>query len=137
MQIQDVPQDKKDFKDGHQAPKKLMYVTRSDGSYTQTTSAGWEAENLALEQAWEDIEHQLAATKAQVDQGLVSPIAYYMIQARMDLPILASYVGKWQWQVRRHMKPAVFNNLSESILQRYADAFNISISDLRKLPNAH
>ncbi|MBL7752861.1 MAG: hypothetical protein JNM44_00190 [Chitinophagaceae bacterium] len=136
MQLKDVPQDKKDFKDGHQAPKKLMYVTRSDGSYTQTTSAGWEAENLALEQAWEAIEEQLIATKEQVIQGLVSPIAYYMIQSRMDLPILASYVGKWQWQVKRHMKPSVFRNLPEKLLQRYADAFNISLSELRKLPNA-
>ncbi|QLH47919.1 MAG: hypothetical protein HWD58_21365 [Bacteroidota bacterium] len=136
MQLKDVPQDKKDFKDGHQAPKKLMYVTRSDGSYTQTTSAGWEAENLALEQAWEAIEEQSIATKEQVIQGLVSPIAYYMIQSRMDLLILASYVGKWQWQVKRHMKPSVFRNLPEKLLQRYADAFNISLSELRKLPNA-
>jgi hypothetical protein len=34
MKIEEVPQDKKQFKDGDKAPKKLMYVTNQDGSYT-------------------------------------------------------------------------------------------------------
>ena len=48
----------------------------------------------------------------------------------MDLPLLAKYVGKWQWQVKRHMKPSVFYKLDTAILQRYADTFNITIEEL-------
>jgi hypothetical protein len=133
MNINEVPQDKKNFKDGDKAPKKVMYVTTQDGSYTQTQSAGWEAENLALEQAWEEIETQLKEEKILVQENKVSPISYYMKKNRMDLPILASYVSMWQWRVKRHLKPTVFKSLSDSILKKYADAFNISIEVLKNV----
>ena len=133
MNINEVPQDKKNFKDGDKAPKKVMYVTTQDGSYTQTQSAGWEAENLALEQAWEEIETQLKEEKILVQENKVSPISYYMKKNRMDLPILASYVSMWQWRVKRHLKPTVFKSLSDSILKKYADAFNISIEELKNV----
>jgi len=133
MHINEVPQDKKNFRDGGNAPKKVMYVTADDGQYTQTQSAGWEAENLVLEQAWNDIEQQLQTEKKRVLNHEVSPIAYYMVQSRMDFPILASYVGKWQWQVKRHLKPAVFNKLSEKMLQKYAEVFDVSIETLKHL----
>ena len=133
MHINEVPQDKKNFRDGGNAPKKVMYVTADDGQYTQTQSAGWEAENLVLEQAWNDIEQQLLSEKKRVLNHEVSPIAYYMVQSRMDLPIWASYVGKWQWQVKRHLKPAIFNKLSEKMLQKYAEVFDVSIETLKHL----
>ncbi|HAD34884.1 MAG TPA: hypothetical protein DCF44_10390 [Chitinophagaceae bacterium] len=133
MKIEEVPQDKKQFKDGDKAPKKLMYVTNQDGSYTQKTSAGWEAENLALEQAWQDIDEQLLRSKEAVKMGKSSPIVYYMIQNRMDIAILAKYVGKWQWQVKRHMQPSVFNVLPEKVLLKYAQVFNISLDALKNV----
>lgn len=131
MHIDEVPQDKKNFRDGENAPKKVMYVTQADGHYTQTQSVGWEAENLVLEQAWEDLDQQLEEELQKVRQGLVSPVSYYMIKNRMDVPILASYVGKWQWQVRRHFKPKVFRAMSEQMLQKYAEAFNITVEQLK------
>lgn len=131
MHIDEVPQDKKAFRDGEKAPKKVMYVTQHDGHYTQTQSVGWEAENLALEQAWDDIEQQLNEEREKVRKGLVSPVSYYMIKNRMDVPILASYVGKWQWQVRRHFKPSVFKSLSDGMLQIYARVFNITTEQLK------
>ena len=133
MNIHDVPQDKKEFKDGEKAPKKVMYVTHQDGTYTQTQSVGWEAENLALEQAWDEIARQEEEEKANVKNGISSPIAYYMIKNRMDIPILASYVGKWQWQVKRHLKPDVFNKLDEKMLSKYAAIFSISIQQLKNV----
>ncbi|MBL7764662.1 MAG: hypothetical protein JNJ58_01090 [Chitinophagaceae bacterium] len=131
MKIDQVPQDKKNFRDGEKAPKKVMYVTTDEGQYTQTNSVGWEPENIVLEQAWEDIELQLKEEREKVKSGIVSPISYYMIKNRMDLPILASYAGKWQWQVKRHMKPAVFNKLPQKMLEKYADIFNIPVEQLK------
>lgn len=132
MHLNEVPQDKKKFKDGGNAPKKVLYVTNADGNYTQTNSDGWEAENLVLEQAWEEIDQQLLQEKKNFEKGISSPIAYYMTKNRMDLGILAAYVNKWQWQVKRHLKPSVFNQLSENMLQKYAKVFNISIEQLKK-----
>ncbi len=133
MKISEVPQDSKKFKDGANAPKKVMYVTLDDGQYMQTQSVGWEAENLVLEQAWDDIEYQLSEEKKKVRNNEVSPIAYYMIKSRMDIAILASYAGKWQWQVKRHLKPSVFKSLPEKMLQKYAEIFEISIEDLKNI----
>jgi hypothetical protein len=39
----------------------------------------------------------------------------------------------WQWRVKRHLKPTVFKSLSDSILKKYADAFNISIEELKNV----
>ena len=136
MNLNEVPQHKKQFKDGDKAPKKVLYVTNQDGNYTQTNSVGWEVENVALEQAWEEIDQQIMEELELVQKGLRSPIAYYMIKNRMDIGILSSYIGKWQWQVKRHLKPSVFNNLSTSILKKYAEIFNVSIEELKNIPSS-
>lgn len=137
MKIEDVPQDKKNFKDGENAPKKVMYVTSADGAYTQTQSAGWEAENVVLEQAWDDIDRQLHDMREKVLAGERSPVAYFMIKSRMDLPILAAYAGKWQWQVKRHLQPKVFKQLSAGMIQKYADIFSVSPEELTHFAGRH
>jgi len=52
----------------------------------------------------------------------------------MDIGILAAYVNKWQWQVKRHLKPAVFSKLSDAMLSKYARVFNITVDALKKIP---
>lgn len=133
MKVEQVPQDEKNFKDGKNAPKKVIYATLNDGTYSTVHSAGWAAENLALEQAWEDIDQQLSKTKKDVADGKLSPVAYYMIKNRMDIGILSAYMGKWQWQVKRHFKPSVFSSLSSSILQKYASVFGITTEELKNM----
>ncbi len=131
MNINEVPQDKKQFMDGANAPKKVMYVTTNEGKYTQFQSDGWEAENLVLEQTWEDIEQMLETERQKVINQQVSPISFYMIKNRMDIPILSSYVSKWQWQVKRHLNPAVFRKLPEKLLSKYAEVFDIRVEELK------
>ncbi len=130
MDVNEVPQDPKNFK-GAENLKKLMYATGKDGKYTGVVSSGWEAENEATKQAWDDVDENLAKTEAQVRAGELSPIAYYMEKNLMELSLLAKYVGKWQWQVKRHFKPSVFNNMDATLLQKYADVFNITTEELK------
>jgi hypothetical protein len=51
----------------------------------------------------------------------------------MDIPIVAAYTGFWKWQVRRHLKPSVFNKLSERKLKKYAEIFEVSVDDLKTI----
>ena len=51
----------------------------------------------------------------------------------MDTKILADYSGFWQWQVKNHLKPAVFNKLPNTKLQRYASVFNVSVAELKNI----
>lgn len=127
-----MPQDSLEYKDRDKL-KKLVYAVGKDGKYTGVGSSGWDPENVATKQAWDAIEEELAETMKQVQAGEVSPIAWYMQKKLMDLPLLAQYVGKWQWQVKRHMKPQVFNELSDKMLEKYASVFEITVEELKNL----
>ena len=129
MKVNEVPQDPKNFKGGD-AVTKVVYAVGKDGKYTGVTSAGWEAENEATKQAWDAIDEELSETEQAVKAGKLSPIAYYMKKSLMDIGLLANYMGKWQWQVKRHMKPSVFQKLDTKILARYASVFNITVEEL-------
>ncbi len=130
MKINEVPQDKEDFK-GKSEVHKLMYATNEDGSYTSINSEGWEVENLATTQAWEAVLEDLKETEQKVKQGLLSPIPYFMQKSLMELPVLAKYMGKWKWQIKRHFQPAVFRKLDNKTLEQYCKVFDISLAELR------
>lgn len=133
MKKNQVPQDdsslkSKDFKE-------LCYAVNDEGEYVTTKSTGWDPKTIALDNAIQGINERIAAAKKDVLAGKVSPIMYYMEVHKMDLTILASYVGLWKWRVKRHFKPKVFNKLSEVILQKYAAVFEISTTELKNIPN--
>lgn len=136
MNIKEVPNDKEDFK-GKSDISKLVYATREDGSYTSVNSEGWEVENMATRQAWEAALDELKLIEAQVNAGLLSPIPYFMHKNLMELSVLARYVHKWKWQVKRHFKPRIFQSLDQKMLEQYSKVFNISVSELKNFGNTH
>jgi hypothetical protein len=111
--------------------KELVYATDENGNYTTALSTGWEPKAIALSNAIDDIKERAEEARQQVIAGEVSPICYFMELNKMDLNILASYVGYWKWRVKRHFKPSVFAKLNDKTLQKYADAFDISIAELK------
>ena len=86
---------------------------------------------IALENAMQEISERTAIAKVKVLNDETSPIEYYMEFHKMDMNILASYVGMWKWRVKRHFKPKIFNKLPNRVLQKYADVFEISIEKLK------
>jgi hypothetical protein len=129
MNVNEVPQDPRELSHDGEL-RKIMYAVGEDGKYKGVNSAGWEAENFALKQAWDDIDEALAATERQVRAGALSPVAYFMQKNLMDIALLARYAGKWKWQVRRHFSPSVFEKLSPGMISRYAQIFNITTEEL-------
>lgn len=131
MKKDEVPQDGDNLHKG--TFKQLFYAVDQSGEYTApVSSVGWEPENVALGQAWEEVERRVSETSDQVRAGQKSPIAYYMERTLLDLPLLASKAGKFQWQVKRHMKPDVFKNLNAGMIARYAEIFSIPADVLQK-----
>jgi len=130
MNVNDVPQDPKDFKEGDKM-RKLIYAVDNEGKYTGVNSAGWDPENEAMKQAWDAVDETLADTEEKVHQGTLSPIAYFMQKNLMDISLLSKYIGKWKWRVQRHMKPAVFKKLDAKLLEAYARIFNITVEELK------
>lgn len=131
MKKEEVPQDGDNMHEGKFT--QLFYATDNDGKYVPVTSVGWEPENVAMQQAWEEVHAKVENALQRVNAGQASPISYYMEKNIMDLALLASYVGKFQWQVKRHMKPAVFKKLNDRTLQRYAAAFKITVDELKHI----
>lgn len=130
MKKDEVPQDGDNLH--HGTFKQLFYAVDNAGDYTTASSVGWEPENVAMDQAWEEVEKRVAEARARVESGEASPIAYYMERTLLDLPLLASKAGKFGWQVKRHMKPRVFKKLSAGMIARYAGIFGIPAETLRK-----
>ena len=130
MKKEEVPRDKKIIKGEDNSLVKVLYVTDQEGKYETTRYEGWDAENLAMSQAWEDIDERIIQTKEKVLKGELSPIAYFMEKNLMDLPTLASYAGGWKFFVKKHLTPKGFKKLSAEKLGRYAEIFNISVEEL-------
>jgi hypothetical protein len=130
MKKEDVPQDLSSL---GKITKEVCYATDESGKYITQLSDGWDVKITALDTAWQDIEARIATAKQKVLNKEASPVLFFMEKGLMDIKILADYTGFWQWQVKRHLKPEVFNNLSDKKLQKYAEVFNVSVHDLQTM----
>jgi len=133
MKKEDVPQDLGSL---GKITREVCYATDKDGKYTTQLSSGWEVKAQALDLAWQDIDQRIASAKQKVLNKEASPLLFFMEYRLMDASILAGYTGFWQWQIKRHLKPEVFDSLSDKKLQKYAKAFNVKVADLKSM-NVH
>lgn len=130
MRKEDVPQHRGLF--GQR--RAVCYALDADGGYVLTPTAGWDPVNLANRQAWEAIAEELQGILNQVHAKELSPLAYHMARSQMDVGMLAKYVHRFRWQVRRHLHPRVFARLNTATLERYAKVLQISVSALQAVP---
>jgi len=135
MKKSEVPQDKSNLESANF--RELCYAVDENGEYTTAHTTGWDPKTIALDNAIDEINQRIEDAKKRVHNNQTSPIEYYMELHKMDLQILASYVGLWQWRVKRHFKPKVFQKLSNKTLQKYADIFDITIKQLKNIEHAN
>ena len=130
MKKEEIPQD-----DGalNKLTKEVVYAVDGTGKYSSELSTGWDVKTKALDLAWEDIEKRIEAARQKVLNNEASPILYFLELRLMDMGILASYTGFWKMTIKKHLNPAIFKNLSQQKLQQYADAFNVSVEELKTM----
>jgi len=128
MKKEELPQDDSALK---VMTRELCYVKDADGKYTTGLSTGWDVKKEALDNAWEDINERIQHALQAVKNGEKSPIYYFMELKLMDMPVLSGYTGFWSFTIKRHLKPSVFKKLSEKKLSVYANAFEISVDELK------
>lgn len=133
MKKEEIPQD-----DGalNKLTKEVVYAVDKDGHYTTELSTGWDVKSTALDVAWDDIAQRIENARQKVLNNGASPILYFIELRLMDIGILSAYTGFWKWTIKQHLKPAVFKKLSDKKLQQYADAFNVSVEELKTM-NVH
>jgi len=129
MKKGEVPQDKSSLSKTN--IKEVVYAVDKDGNYGKELSSGWDAKTIALNESLKLIDEQLQEAIVKIKEGKLSPIAYYMELHRMDVLVLSGYVGLWQWRVKRHLKLKPFKRLNNKILKKYAEAFEISVDELK------
>lgn len=129
MKKEEVPQDESYLSKAHVS--EINYAVDEDGNYTKVNSSGWNTKTIALNESLQVLEERLQETLRKVKNNELSPIAYFMELHKMDVPILASYVGIWQWRVKRHLKPKHFKKLKEKTLHKYANVFEIDLNELK------
>lgn len=133
MKKEEIPQD-----DGalNKLTKEVVYAIDSSGKYSTELSTGWEVKAKALDVAWEDIEKRIEDARQKVLRNEASPILYFMELRLMDTGIVSAYTGFWKWTIKRHLKTAAFHKLPEEKLKKYAEAFNVSVEELKTM-NVH
>lgn len=128
MKKKEVPQDNEGLQEDKL--RDLCYALDEDGNYITVKSSGWEPKNAAMKQAWEEVNIRVEEARQKVLNGEHSILAYHMEKNIMEVKLLSQYTGIPRRKIRKHLKPAVFEKLSPGILQKYAEAFNITIEQL-------
>ena len=111
--------------------RELCYVKNEDGKYETALSKGWDVKKEALDSAWDNVNDRVEEARKAVANGEKSPVYYFMELRLMDLTVLAGYTGFFSFFIKRHLKPSVFKELSDKKLQKYADAFDITVDELK------
>lgn len=130
MEKKDIPQDPSKLQN---FTKEVCYAVDETGKYIADLSSGWEVKSSALEVAWNDIEARVFEAKLKMDSGQASPVMYLMELKLMDLPTISDYTGFWKWTIKKHFKPSVFGKLSDKKLKKYAEVFEVSVEELKKM----
>lgn len=131
MKKDEIPQDASRLKEKNM--KELCYAVDEKGRYSTGLSSGWEPKSIALDVTMENLNQEIEEAKQDVMNGNKSPIYYFMLRSKMDLSILASYIEKPKWVVRRHFRPKHFNKLKKSTLDKYAKIFDVDVNELKNI----
>ncbi len=131
MKKEDVPQNNENLLNGI---KEIQYAVDENGKYTKVLSYGWKPKNDALKQAVNVLDEQIEDARLQVLEGDKSPLFFWMLLKQMDFSILKEYTGINKFRIKRHCKSSSFKKLKNNILQKYAKTFEISLNDLKNVP---
>ncbi len=113
--------------------RELSYSYQDGGKFEKTVGFHGEADRLILQQAWDLFQERIEDARQRVLSGKASPVVYYMEKNLLDPLNLSMMAGISLWRVKWHFKPGVFNRLKNKTLLKYAEAFNITIDQLRKV----
>ena len=109
-----------------------MFAEKADGSYGSVETGSFMVENY-FDDFWEK---QVNFKKSALNRLLkdeVSPIYLYMELTNMTEPDIASRIGLSTKKVKKHTTPKGFDTVKISELKKYAEIFDISLSDFFRI----
>ena len=116
-------------KENHSGNQALLYYYFDGNEWVKK----WETNNVAAEVSMTNNFEEIAPIREQVLAGLSSPLKYHLEYHFFTLSLLSSYTGIPKRHIKRHLKPEHFNQLDDETLNKYAEAFGISVEELKKV----
>ena len=113
--------------------RELLYNYDPKGNFEKNVGFHCEPDRVILQQAWDLFNERIEEARQKVLAGQASPIVYYMEKILADPLNLSMMAGIPIWRVKWHFKPRVFKKLNDKTLQKYAEAFNITVEQLKKV----
>jgi hypothetical protein len=113
--------------------REMLYSYGPDGKFEKNVGFHGAPDRVILQQAWDLFNDRIEEARQKVLAGKASPIVYYMEKILADPLNLSMMAGISLWRVKWHFKPRVFNRLSEKTLKKYAEAFNITVDQLKNV----
>lgn len=109
-----------------------MYAEKEDGSYGSIETGSYMIKNY-IEDFWMKQIHFKNSALDKLKSGEFSPIAFYMEVYNMTEADLAARVGVGTGKVKKHCTGEGFKAVKIELLQKYAEVFDIHISDFFRL----
>ena len=113
--------------------RELLYSYGKDGQFEKTVGFHGEPIRIPLQQAWDHFGERIEEARLKVLAGKVSPVVYYMEKILTDPMNLSMMAGIPIWKVKLHLKPYFFKRMGEKNQKKYAEAFNITVEQLKNV----
>ena len=115
----------------HGKYREMLYYYQEDGNFEKKVGYHGEPDRIILQQAWDMFNDRIEEARKKVLSGKASPIVYYMEKIITDPLNLSMMAGIPIWKVKMHFKPWFFKRMSEKDQKKYAEAFNITVEQLK------
>jgi hypothetical protein len=113
----------------------ILYVEKDDGTYGPVQTGSFLTKNY-IDDYFEKRQRLEASLMEQVRNREISPVAYYMTLEDLSPAETAQRVGISQRKVKKHMLPEKFGQIAPSVLNKYAEVFNVPVKTLVELPGS-
>jgi hypothetical protein len=113
--------------------RELLYSYDEQGNFKKEVGYHGENDRIVLQQAWDLFADRIEEARQKVIAGKASPIVYWMEKILTDPMGLSMMAGVPFWKMKLHCKPFFFNKMSDKTLSKYAQAFNITVDELKNV----
>ena len=113
--------------------REMLYSYDEGKNFGQNVGYHGEPDRVVLQQAWDMFNDRIEEARQKVLAGKASPNVYYMEKILTDPLNLSMMAGVPFWKVKLHFRPFFFKRMGENNFKKYAEAFNISVEELKNV----
>jgi hypothetical protein len=107
----------------------ILYVEKDGGEYGPMQTGSFISANYMDDYIYKRRNLELDM-RAQLTNGIISPVKYYMILVDLSFSELAARAGIRKSRVKKHLDPKHFGMATIDELKRYATVFNLPLANM-------